>query len=182
MTTVTFPPPPPPHRSASRSIASAASSSPTTTHTNAPTTTHSNTHTRPLRPSPPRRSVSQLRLPKIMEEDGTQRILKVGVPNTNRCNNILITSKYTLWTFLPLVRTYVTIHGACSSTCTFQPNHFNKSYHHLINLSASFSFSLSLSLSFSFIKIKIKIYNSNVQYNCTIQIVQYNKTDIAYRI
>jgi hypothetical protein len=52
----------------------------------------------------PRRSVSQLRLPKIIEEDGTQRLLNVGIPNTNRCNNILITSKYTVWTFLPLVR------------------------------------------------------------------------------
>jgi hypothetical protein len=55
----------------------------------------------------PRRSVSQLRLPKIIEEDGTQRILNVGIPNNNRCNNILITSKYTVWTFLPLVRYYV---------------------------------------------------------------------------
>ena len=55
----------------------------------------------------PRRSVSQLRLPKIIEEDGTQRLLNVGIPNTNRCNNILITSKYTVWTFLPLVRLYV---------------------------------------------------------------------------
>ena len=52
----------------------------------------------------PRRSVSQLRLPKIIEEDGTQRLLNVGIPNNNRCNNILITSKYTVWTFLPLVR------------------------------------------------------------------------------
>ncbi|OEU10945.1 phospholipid-translocating P-type ATPase [Fragilariopsis cylindrus CCMP1102] len=50
----------------------------------------------------PRRSVSQLRLPKIIEEDGTQRLLNVGIPNSNRCNNILITSKYTVWTFLPL--------------------------------------------------------------------------------
>ena len=55
----------------------------------------------------PRRSVSQLRLPKIIEEDGTQRLLNVGIPNNNRCNNILITSKYTVWTFLPLVRYYV---------------------------------------------------------------------------
>ena len=60
----------------------------------------------PTRTSP-RRSVSQLRLPKIIEEDGTQRLLNVGIPNTNRCNNILITSKYTVWTFLPLVRYYV---------------------------------------------------------------------------
>jgi hypothetical protein len=101
-------PPPPPHRSASSSSMSRSSMSRSSASANNSSTTtlaggSPSPHTKR------RTSLTQLRLPKIIEEDGTQRILNVGIPNTNRCNNILITSKYTLWTFLPLVRVACTL-------------------------------------------------------------------------
>ena len=41
---------------------------------------------------------------KLQEEDGTDRVLVAGLPDYTRCDNTLITSKYTPWNFLPLVR------------------------------------------------------------------------------
>ena len=43
----------------------------------------------------------------IKEEDGTDRVLIAGLPDYTRCDNTLITSKYTILNFLPLV-SYVT--------------------------------------------------------------------------
>jgi hypothetical protein len=42
-------------------------------------------------------------LSKPQDEDG-DRILVAGRPNFNRCDNMIVTSKYNAWTFLPVVR------------------------------------------------------------------------------
>ena len=39
----------------------------------------------------------------IKEEDGTDRVVTAGLPDYTRCDNTLITSKYTILNFLPLV-------------------------------------------------------------------------------
>ena len=49
---------------------------------------------------PPTRSI-------IKEEDGSDRVVTAGLPDYTRCDNTLITSKYTILNFLPLV-SYVT--------------------------------------------------------------------------
>ena len=49
---------------------------------------------------PPTRSIRK-------EEDGTDRVVTAGLPDYTRCDNTLITSKYTILNFLPLV-SYVT--------------------------------------------------------------------------
>lgn len=46
---------------------------------------------------------------KLQEEDGTDRVLVAGLPDYTRCDNTLITSKYTPWNFLPLVRSFILI-------------------------------------------------------------------------
>ena len=49
-------------------------------------------------------SQGQIRLPDIKEdEEGVERTLLVGKPDMSRCDNELITSKYTVWNFFPLV-------------------------------------------------------------------------------
>ncbi len=40
---------------------------------------------------------------KIREEDGSDRLLTPGLPDYTRCDNTLITSKFTILNFLPLV-------------------------------------------------------------------------------
>ena len=40
---------------------------------------------------------------KVKEEDGSERSLLAGVPDHTRCDNTLITSKYTILNFLPKV-------------------------------------------------------------------------------
>ena len=57
-------------------------------------------------PPRPRRRTSALIVPKIQECDGEDRTVRVGIKDTTRCDNTLITYKYTPWNFLPLVRTF----------------------------------------------------------------------------
>ena len=40
---------------------------------------------------------------KLQEEDGSNRLLMAGQPDYTRCDNTLITSKYTILNFLPIV-------------------------------------------------------------------------------
>lgn len=40
---------------------------------------------------------------KNITED-VDRVLIAGKPDYNRCDNMITTSKYTVWSFLPLVR------------------------------------------------------------------------------
>ena len=39
----------------------------------------------------------------------TQRIIVAGRPDHDRCDNMISTSKYNLFTFLPIVRTFSTM-------------------------------------------------------------------------
>lgn len=48
------------------------------------------------------RQVPKKRIVKIKEEDGTDRNLQAGMPDYTRCDNTLITSKYTILNFLPI--------------------------------------------------------------------------------
>jgi hypothetical protein len=43
-----------------------------------------------------------LALSKDRHDEG-DRVLVVGRPNLNRCDNMIVTSKYTAWSFLPVV-------------------------------------------------------------------------------
>jgi hypothetical protein len=40
---------------------------------------------------------------KHVIDDG-DRVLVAGRPDLNRCDNMITTSKYTIWTFFPIVR------------------------------------------------------------------------------
>eukprot|EP00537_Pseudo-nitzschia_pungens_P017531 CAMPEP_0172409442 /NCGR_PEP_ID=MMETSP1061-20121228/76369_1 /TAXON_ID=37318 /ORGANISM="Pseudo-nitzschia pungens, Strain cf. pungens" /LENGTH=1620 /DNA_ID=CAMNT_0013145597 /DNA_START=1731 /DNA_END=6593 /DNA_ORIENTATION=+ len=42
------------------------------------------------------------RIVKIKEEDGSNRLLKAGMPDYTRCDNTLITSKYNFFNFVPI--------------------------------------------------------------------------------
>ena len=39
--------------------------------------------------------------------EDSDRVLVAGRPNYNRCDNVIVTSKYTVWSFLPVVRLYL---------------------------------------------------------------------------
>eukprot|EP00536_Pseudo-nitzschia_multiseries_P002375 jgi/Psemu1/251596/estExt_Genewise1Plus.C_310085 len=52
--------------------------------------------------APPRKSAVGKHIVKIKEEDGSDRILKAGMPDYTRCDNTLITSKYNFFNFLPI--------------------------------------------------------------------------------
>jgi hypothetical protein len=51
---------------------------------------------------------------KHVDDDG-DRELVVGKPDLMRCDNMITTSKYTVWTFLPLVRRSCTMVYAASA-------------------------------------------------------------------
>ena len=52
-------------------------------------------------------SQGQIRLPDIKEDElGIERTLLIGKADHSRCDNQLITSKYTVWNFFPLVSNY----------------------------------------------------------------------------
>jgi hypothetical protein len=49
-------------------------------------------------------------------DDHADRVLVAGRPNLERCDNMITTAKYTIWTFLPVVRrlstvVYVSLHS-----------------------------------------------------------------------
>ena len=53
-----------------------------------------------------RKAPTKKRIVKLKEEDGTDRKLQAGKPDYTRCDNTLITSKYTFLNFLPIVSSY----------------------------------------------------------------------------
>ena len=55
---------------------------------------------------------------KLQEEDGSNRLLMVGHPDYTRCDNTLITSKYTILNFLFIVSIQLLLWRSCiSSQC-----------------------------------------------------------------
>ena len=46
---------------------------------------------------------------KLQHDDG-DRVLVAGRPDLNRCDNMITTSKYSVWSFLPIVREIAAIY------------------------------------------------------------------------
>jgi hypothetical protein len=53
-----------------------------------------------------------INLSKHHHDEG-ERVLVAGRPNYNRCDNMIVTSKYTLWSFLPVVSYIISFEKQC---------------------------------------------------------------------
>jgi hypothetical protein len=51
------------------------------------------------------------------EREERERVLMAGRPNYYRCDNKIITAKYTVWNFLPIVSGHERTRGINSNQC-----------------------------------------------------------------
>jgi hypothetical protein len=65
---------------------------------------------------------------KDVPPEETQRIIVVGRPDYERCDNKISTSKYNVFTFLPIVRTFVPFFFSLTSCCIAALVFFKKRY------------------------------------------------------